>query len=120
MHVSWELNRKQELAQLLEWQGPCPEGSIQSIMVLNRDCWKSCRILETSEAFFWKNLALGVHWLTLLLVNGERGGDDSVAVKVKKQWKGEGEVMSDDTSDDAPSRWGWDTAFSSSGFFPTK
>lgn len=33
-YVSWELNRKKELAQLLEWQGPCPEGSIQSIKVL--------------------------------------------------------------------------------------
>lgn len=41
-------------------------------------------------------------WFTLLIVNGERGGDDSVTVKEKKQWGGEDEVVSDDTSVDAP------------------
>lgn len=37
MYGSWELNRKKEVAQFLEWQGPCPEGSIQGLKVLNRD-----------------------------------------------------------------------------------
>lgn len=41
-------------------------------------------------------------WFTLVLVNGERGGDDLVTVKERKQWEGEGEVVSDDNSDDAP------------------
>lgn len=102
MYMCWEFNRKKEWVQFLEWQGPYPEGSIQSITVLNWDCWKSCSFTETSEASFLKNLGLGIDWFTLLLGNGERGGDDSVTVKERKWWEGEGEVMSDDTFDDAP------------------
>lgn len=41
-------------------------------------------------------------WFTLLVVNSEKGGDDSVTVKEKKLWEGEDEVVSDDTSVDAP------------------
>lgn len=44
--------QKEELAHFLEWQGPFPEGSIQSIMELNRDCWKLCSFMDTSEASF--------------------------------------------------------------------
>lgn len=58
--------------------------------------------METSEASFLKNLCLGIDWFTLLLGNGERGGDDSVTVKERKRQEGEAEVMSDDTFDDAP------------------
>ena len=58
--------------------------------------------METSEAFFRKNLGLGMDWFTLLIVNSEKGGDDSVTVKEKKLWEGEDEVVSDDTSVDAP------------------
>lgn len=58
--------------------------------------------METSEASFLKNLGLGIDWFTFLLGNGERGGDDFVIVKGRKWWEGEGEVMSDDTFDDAP------------------
>lgn len=76
--------------------------------------------METSEASFLKNLCLGIDWFTLLLGNGERGGDDSVTVKERKRKEGEAEVMSDDTFDDAPYYMGWDTAFSCSGFFPRK
>lgn len=39
-------------------------------------------------------------WFILVLVNGERGGDDLVIVKERKQWEGEGEVVSDDNFDD--------------------
>ena len=106
MHVWWELNRKQELAQLFEWQGIFPEGYIQSIMVLNTDCCKLCSFMETPEALFWKNLGLGMDWFTLLVVNSERGGDDLVTVKEKKQWEGEDEVVSDDTSVHAPFQMG--------------
>lgn len=45
-------NRKKELAQLFEWQGLFPEGSIQSIMVLNRNRRKLYSFMETSEASF--------------------------------------------------------------------
>lgn len=45
-------------------------------------------------------------WFTLLVVNSERGGDDSVTVKEKKQWEGEDEVVSDDTSVHAPFQMG--------------
>ena len=57
-----------------------------------------------------------MNWFALPPVNGERGGDDSVTVRERKQEKGEGEVM----SDDAPFQMGLVTAFSCSGFFPRK
>lgn len=41
--------------------------------------------METSEASFLKNLCLGIDWFTLLLGNGERGGDESVTVKERKR-----------------------------------
>lgn len=50
MYVCWEQNRKEELAQLLEWQHPSPEGSIQSLMALKRDYWKVYHFMEATEA----------------------------------------------------------------------
>lgn len=45
-------------------------------------------------------------WFTLLVVNSERGGGDLVTVKEKKQWEGEDEVVSDDTSVHVPFQMG--------------
>ena len=45
-------------------------------------------------------------WFTLLVVNGEREGDDLVTVKEKKQWEREDEVVSDDTSVNVPFQMG--------------
>lgn len=45
-------------------------------------------------------------WFTLLVVNSERGGDDLATGKEKKQWEGEDEVVSDDTSVHAPFQMG--------------
>lgn len=90
MYVCWELNRKEELAQFLECQGPFPEGSIQTTMVLNRDCWKLCSFVEISIPSFWKNLGVGIDWFTLLPLNGERTGNDVITVQERKQGEGGG------------------------------
>lgn len=44
------LGTEQEgVVQLLEWQHPSAEGSIQSLMVLSRDYWKICHLWKPQK-----------------------------------------------------------------------
>lgn len=73
MYASWEPDRKKSISPAPEWQGPCPEGSIQSITVLNEDCWKSCSFIETSDASFCKNSGAGNGLVYLASSNWGKG-----------------------------------------------
>lgn len=93
MQVCWELNRK-KVSPTFWMAGSISRRFHSKFMVLNTDCCKLYSFMETSEAFFWKKLGLGMDWFTLLVVNSERGSDDLVTVKREKavggrRWSGE-------------------------------